>query len=107
MRDHRRRYRPVHERSPWPRRAGCAAALIGVVALVALRGSPPAVVAPTAPLGQMCPVLEALVVLLGEGLPPPVGGTPEQIEATLQANALLAQRREAIMGLTATREMGC
>ncbi len=52
-------------------------------------------------------MLEALVILLGEGVPPPPNGTPEQIEAVRQANAVLAQRREAIMGLSAAREMGC
>jgi hypothetical protein len=56
---------------------------------------------------QVCVVVEAVVALMFVGLPPPVDATPEQTLAVQQVNALLAQRRETIMGLDVVKEMGC
>jgi hypothetical protein len=56
---------------------------------------------------RVCAVIETLAALAFAGVPPPSGGTTEEISAVQQVNAQLAQRRETIMGMTAVREMGC
>lgn len=56
---------------------------------------------------RLCAVIETVAALAFAGIPPPTGGTAEELTAVRQANAQLAQRREAIMGMDAVREMGC
>lgn len=82
-------------------------AVVGTVGVVAGRSVP--VGTPGAPTvnGPVCAVLEAVVALLGEGLAILPDASAEEADARRQVNAQLAQRREAIMGLSAVREMGC
>jgi hypothetical protein len=56
---------------------------------------------------RLCAIVETLAALAFVGIPPPAGGTPEEISAVQQVNAQLAQRRATIMGMDAVREMGC
>ncbi len=89
---------------------GCALALAAVVAVGALRQ--PAVetgpaTEPPGPDPTVCAVLEAAVVLLTAGVPPPLDASPTEIDAARRLNAVLAQRRETILGLDTVRKMGC
>lgn len=59
------------------------------------------------PGGALCPVIEVVLALMLEGVPPEPGATEEQVGEVRRVNAQLAQRRETIMGLPMLREMGC
>lgn len=84
----RRRYRPVHQRTPWLVRAGCAGVLVGVV--MAARCVPVQV---TPASSDPCPVLRTLAATaLYDRLPP----TPEDEEATDRLNADLQAVRAQI-----------
>lgn len=105
----RRRYRPVHQRSPWLRRAGCAGVLLGVVA-VGVRRPPPALDVDRFTAAQdqrVCVVLDALVAFAIQGLAPPIDASPEEVTAVRNVNTDLAQLREQIIGLPSVRELGC
>jgi hypothetical protein len=105
----RRRYRPVHPRPPWLVRAGCAGALVGVVALGVRRPPPPVDVdsLTAAQDRRVCVVLDAVVAFATQGLAPPVDASPEELAAVRNVNADLAQMREVVQGLPSVRELGC
>lgn len=55
----------------------------------------------------MCVLVDALIALGTEGVPPPVNGSAEDYAAVQRVNAQLSQRRVTIMGLDQLHEMGC
>lgn len=106
-RSHRRRPRQERENvKPWVQVA-CAAALGGVVCLVALRPAPAARVVAGSGDDRYCIVIETVVSLMGDPFAPPLGASPEAV-ATIQAlNAQLGGRRKDIMELPSVKRMGC
>lgn len=73
---------------------------------MAVRPTPPARIVVEQSGGTVCVLIEAIVTLMSEGVPP-AGPSVEQTEAARQFNAQLAQRRENIMGLPSLRGIGC
>ncbi len=107
-RGHRRQRRPLYPVRRWPVSIAAIAILVAVVALVWYR-PPAASVAPmeAAQDRRLCQVIETVLALAGEGVPPPQNPTPAEVQATQRMNAELAQRRETIMGLDMVRELDC
>lgn len=103
----RRRYRPVHQRTPWLVRAGCAGAIVGVVALGA-RHPAPAVDVKSLTAAQdrrVCALAESFIDVALIGVSPPADPTPADMDAALRINAALAQMGETLR--QSVREMGC
>lgn len=103
----RRRYRPVHQRTPWLVRAGCAGALVGVVALGVRRPNPPVDVESltAAQDRRVCALAESFIAVALVGVSPPVDPTPADMDASLRVNAALAQMGETLR--ESAQEMGC
>ncbi len=91
----RRCHRAPPPPSPWIRRAGCAAALAGVVALgLCARPKPPVVVTPA--FSGLCPALQVIGATAFYDRVAPPGASGDVEEVVSRINAEMATVREQI-----------